>query len=52
MTARVIDLDEYRRSRKLDYPPEPNDVLFEGEEGIDWIIIVGEDEWDDYLTFL
>ncbi len=41
MTARVIDLDEYRRSRKLDCPPEVNDVLF-GED-FDWII-VGEVE--------
>jgi len=40
MSARVIDLDEYRCTRKLDYPQQPeevNDVLF-GED-FDWIII-------------
>ena len=52
MTARVIDLNEYRRNRTLvDYPSEVNDVLFESEEGVDWIIIMG-DEWGSYLTFL
>jgi len=45
MTARVIDLDEYRLNRTLvGCPPEVNDVLFLGEESVDWIIIVGEDD--------